>query len=175
MDSICWWWAHRDDLEKTMETQLPATWLSPFLWCLWLPRSWFSWQHVLATNVPSVSNTAELTSFFKKVRFNQFWTLRFSHSMMQAKWFSNLDILYTYIFKIIYLLTQWKGRWFFSNFRSDHFGRSKVARRSERGGGKKPQVQEKVPCRAIFCLLLSESFFGFGRFVNDRSWLCMLS
>ena len=63
---------------------------------------------------------------------------------------------------------------FFSNFRSDHFGRSKVARRSERGGGKKPQVQEKVPCRAIFCLSLSESFFLVleGLLMTEVGYVC---
>ena len=71
-----------------------------------------------------------------------------------------------------------KGFWwiFFKSF--DDFGVSKVARRSERGGGKKPQVQEKVPCVAIFCLLLKPRVlaFGFGKLAvtflleNDRSW-----
>ena len=54
-----------------------------------------------------------------------------------------------------------KGFWwiFFKNF--DDFGVSKVARRSERGGGKKPQVQEKVPCVAIFCLVLKPRVLAF--------------
>ena len=83
--SICWWWAHRDHLEKSMETQLPATWLlSPFLWCLWLPRSWV---FMATCSCKHRSNSFEhcwTDILLQKVRFNQFWSLHFSHSMIQA-------------------------------------------------------------------------------------------
>lgn len=156
VDSICWWWAHRDDLDKNMEAcgnQEAGFHSNMFLQPAFQQfRTLLNWHPSSKSPLQPILNLA----------FQPFYDT--SIVVFKFRYIVHVYIIYINIPNIdIYLLTQWKGRWFFSNFRSDHFGRFKVARRSERGGGKKPQVQEKVPCRAMFFFVAVRVVFGFWK------------